>query len=209
MAQNSKSKLGRMTYFLFLILLLLLSTTLFLGKALALDELDTHFETVRGNLLGFYNSELVSHAGILLGFTVGLASLLPSIWKAINSRRGLLRFFGMAILLSLFIIIIYSFGRLLYWSALSATLVGVTRPNVGLANSTIDATSYMRTLSFYCLSSVGNDTSITSVIANTLHPTSFLKGLWMPSVAIIIVPSVLLAVFRPIKKMVQQKKDNK
>lgn len=194
-----RNKLRKMFFFAFLILLITSTAMISSGKAQTVPDVDTHFETVRGSLFGFYNSELISHAGIILGLTVGFVTLFPNFWKAFNHKTKLLRFLGTFLFLFLFVFIIYSFGRLLYWSSLNATLIGVTRKDVGLTNST-DPTSYMNELSDYCLSSVSNSTvkgnvSLTSRIALGLHPNSFIKGLWIPTAIIIIVPSIVNSIF--------------
>jgi len=171
----------RITFYGFLLLLVISTALVFSAKAQTMDPLDTHFENVRGSLFGFYNSELASHAGIILGLTVGFVTLFPNFWKAINHKTKRLRFLGTFLFLFLSVLIIYSFGRLLYWSSLSAALIGTTRENVGLTSSTIDPTSYMCRLGNYCLSLVSNSTvkdnpSWTTIVALGLHPNSFLEG---------------------------------
>jgi hypothetical protein len=103
----------------------------------SIDDVDTYFENVRGQLLGFYGSELVSHAAIILGLIVALPSIFPRAWKALNLRgtslRAFLRYFTRALTVVLIgTLILYTFGRLFFWSAQATSLMVATRTNLGV-----------------------------------------------------------------------------
>lgn len=66
-------------------------------------ELEKYFETVRGQLLSFYNAEVTAHAGIILGLLVALGSIGKDGIKALFSNKK----FSRCLSLFAFIIIIF------------------------------------------------------------------------------------------------------
>jgi hypothetical protein len=135
------------------------------------NELDVYFETVRGQLLGFYGSEIVSHAGIILGLIIALPSLGGLLWKALNLGRRFSRRITRSLVLVFFIILIlYSVGRLIYWSSLGASVALATREKLEATNSVENATSYMPALVNYTRTEFWNDPGFTYQIAKIFYP---------------------------------------
>jgi succinate dehydrogenase hydrophobic anchor subunit len=120
----------------------------------AQTDVDKYFETVRGELIGFYGSEMVSHAAILLGLVVAFPS---TGWRALRSvsyrysyKRGwalFLNFICLFVSVSMMLLIFYFFGRTVVWSFLSSGLVSATPANVGITESNV--TSCMTALADY------------------------------------------------------------
>jgi hypothetical protein len=193
-------------FFVFLTLLIALCFITFTVKAQNEDEVDSLFETARGQLLGVYNSEVVSHAGIILGLIVAFATMAPNVWKAVNHKRKLLRFFGPFLLIFICLLIIYSFGRLFYWSASSGSLMGATRSNIGVTITASNATSCIGALANFTTTRAVEVKSVTSFLARYLHPNNWAL-LLIIGVVISFIPSILIAWYDPLhKKEIQNPK---
>jgi hypothetical protein len=109
--------------FIFLACSIILTAISFVARAQTIDDVDTHFENARGQILGFYSSELMSHAAIILGFIVGLFSLGRYVDNLLRSKKWFVRFIGYFALAVTFLLIAYSIGRLFFWSTLSSSII--------------------------------------------------------------------------------------
>jgi hypothetical protein len=114
----------------------------------ALDG-DEFFETVRGQLLQYYSSEILAHSGIILGLVIGSFALFAG-WESFfgtkdaigknnhkkeendkgnsNGSNVWIRRLAFFLLLGLALsLTLYSVGRLFYWSSLNADILVVQR----------------------------------------------------------------------------------
>ena len=203
--QTQKFKTG---FFIFLAGILIINFISFTGKAQTVDEIDTIFENARGQLLGIYNSEVISHAGIILGLIIALGSTASDIWKGLNSKRKKLRFLAVFAFLLIVLLLIYSVGRLFYWSSCSGALMGVTRSNIGVTINSSNATSCLFALANYTTEMATSDVSITTVLASLLHPNNLIF-LAPTAVTILVVIPALVVYYttRTQKKGINQNKD--
>jgi hypothetical protein len=197
MLGRRKKHRSMILFFVFLTLLVALCSITFIVKAQNVDEIDTLFETARGQLLGVYNSEVVSHAGIILGLIVAFASIAPNLWKALNSKRVILRFLAIFVPLLIIILLFYSVGRLFYWSG--ASVMGATRSNIGVSITASNATSCMGALANFTISRAMNVHSITTYLASFLHPNNW-GLLSLIGGVIIVIPSIIIAWYDPFHK---------
>lgn len=158
---------------LFVVAVLLIVFCLLIVNVKAnVDEVDTYFENVRGQLLAFYGSEIISHAGIILGLVIGLPPVGTLFWKRLHFRNAFLRYFTrMLVLVFVVMVILYSVGRLIYWSSLGASLTQATRTNLGVVVPDSNTTSYMSALTNYGQTQFWNDPSFTGDIARRLYPS--------------------------------------
>lgn len=146
------------------------------------DDVDTHFETVRGELLAFYGSEIVAHVGILLGIIIAFPSVIGGVLKRLNNKmkRSWRAFFLYSsyflVLIFIVFLTLYSVGRIVYYSSFVANLVAVTREKLNLylhANITeLNLTSIMGNLSSYARDAFWhNGASTEGFLAHTFYPT--------------------------------------
>jgi hypothetical protein len=197
---------AKITYsFIFVASLFLVSSIIL--PALAqneVNELDTLFETARGQLLGVYNSEVISHAGIIIGLMVAVASILPNAWKAFTHRKRILRFAGVFLPLLIILALFYSVGRLFFWSALSGALFSATKTNIGVTITSSNATYCMSALANYTISSAMNaPLSITSLIVRAVNSDNLIFFIMIGLVII-----TLISLFTSSKYDPQHKKEN-
>ena len=152
-------KLSTATLFLFVLCGLLIVSA-------AADVYDDYFESVRGQLLAFYGSEVVSHAGIILGLLVGLFSIAKPLWRALQRRsRRLLRFFGVFIPTLIVIGLVFSAGRLVYWSDLGAYLMK-TNITIVVTNNTDLMSNATSNLNLTSWIGILNDNVVNEFIAD-------------------------------------------
>ncbi len=191
-SQNEKT---RQFFCVFLTLLAISGSLMVIAKAETVDEVDTYFESARGQLLAVYSSEVVSHAGIILGLIVALASVIKDSLEAIISNKAKWRAFlgvlGIALILGL---IVYSIGRLLFWSGSSSALIGVTRPGLGVTITNSNITSCMVELNKYAINASMNSGTLTGCMALTLHPNNWI--LWVAAASLAVILAGVVVVFR-------------
>ena len=120
----------------------------------AQTEVDRYFENVRGELFGFYGSELVSHAAILLGLLVAFPSSGWRAFRNVGYREGYKRwwafFFNLVylfIFIAMVLVIFYFVGRAIVWAFVSSRLASATPANLGITESNV--TSSMNALADY------------------------------------------------------------
>lgn len=203
MLGNPKIQTNIICSFFFLAFLIILSSIAFTAKAQSqsLDPIDTVFETARGQLLGVYNSEVVTHAGIILGLIVAFASVAPNAWKAVHNEKKKVRFLGASASVSIVLLFVYSVGRLFYWSALSGTLIGATRSNIGATITSSNATYCLNALSNFTIESAKNaPLTITSFLANSLHPNNWVWLLIVGGAILVISSYAIATLYDPTKQ---------
>jgi len=131
------------------------------------SSIDSHFDDVRGQLIGFYGSQIVSHTGIILGLIIVIPSLGPKLFRLLMSKRFALCLFALLIILLLGTLIVYNTGRLFYWSSLDAYLEHATKQKVEIKlDITItgsNATSCMDALSNYTVISTESGIGLSSI----------------------------------------------
>lgn len=159
---------------LFAILVLLAAIGSVIANVGAEVDVDEYFENVRGQLLQFYTSELISHAAIILGLIVGLPTVGSIIWnwKWLKRRHPFWRHSVRAFVFLITVTsVLFSFGRFVYWSKLGTPLIHVTREDVSdfltESNATsweLNVTSCMSVLSDYAYAKLPKDLSPTSVL---------------------------------------------
>jgi hypothetical protein len=171
-------------YLLAIGFLLLLVLTISAGSA-SVSDVDKHFEDVRGALLGFYNSEIVTHAAIAFGLFVAFPTLLSESLKMGSFRKRFLLFLLLGLTASM---IFYSIGRLFYWSSMGAYVMEVTSTSLGGNITETNVTSFMSLLNEHCMSAFWNDGSITCFFAKAFYPN------WLPGGVTFII-LILVGVF--------------
>jgi hypothetical protein len=124
-----------------------------------------YFETLRGELLGFYNSELISHTGIILGLIVGIASIGPVLWNLVIHKKVICKLIGRFSFGAIIAGICYFVGRFFYWSAMNTILIGATESKMGINANYSDPTSLLFELGEYTVSTTEIGDSTTSAIA--------------------------------------------
>jgi hypothetical protein len=175
------------------------------------DAVDTYFENVRGQLLGFYASEIVSHAAIVLGLVIALPTVggpvLAFLRKRMRARsiETFIEYFSSFLILILIALLtLYSVGRLIYWSGMAASLMQATRTNLGVTITESNVTSCMSALGNYTIERFWNGTGLTSLLAQGFYPqTSAYDSYVLASLCLIGVTFLLAVVrffFSPIKQ---------
>lgn len=180
-------KLSTVTLFLLVVLGLLIFT----AKA---DTVDDAFETARGQLLAFYGSEVVSHTGIILGLLVGLFSIAKLLWSALNHQRQVLRFFGVFIPILVGIGLVFSGGRLVYWSDLGLHLIHSDRTSVGFTVDNSNVTSCIGAFENSAISQYANDPRWFVMFARAIISWDW-WGWWLSVGILLLVPSGLWAFY--------------
>lgn len=122
------------------------------------NPIDQYFETVRGQLLAVYNSEIISHAGIILGLIIALPPIGQIAWRRLRSQRLLARLFAVSVFLLVGMLILYGIGGLFYWSTLAGALMGATRSELGVNITGSNVTSCMHALNSYTEDAFMNST---------------------------------------------------
>lgn len=118
MQKKSKSQRTNAAFFVLALVFIVFVLLIFNVKATdSIDEIDTYFETARGQLLQFYGSEIVSHAAIILGLVVALLSIVRVAWKWLYPRT-IKRFIALFVLVFVLMLVPYSVGRLLTFTIL-------------------------------------------------------------------------------------------
>jgi len=179
-----------LTYFLLCLTMLLIVFAFFVVCVWAsVDEIDTYFENVRGQLLGFYGSEIVSHAAIILGLIIALPSTVSWAFKGLFKTMEQWAFFSYLtysfVLIFIVLLTLYSVGRLFYWSALASSLTALTRESLvtgeGLpVNITeLNVTSCMNAFANYTGYKFWNDQSFTSLLAQIFFPNNINGIFWL------------------------------
>lgn len=172
--QHHRSKKRTLAKVFFIVVFLLVLVVLPSGTAKA-DErtIDDWFNEARGQLLEFQNSELVSHASLILGSFVGLVALV-STWKGFHKNSKLMTFVFWVLLGLTLNVTIYCVGRLFYWSSLSSIAISATPVKVDLfigENMTLaNNTQLISILQSYCMSMSKNDSGITATVTRLLDP---------------------------------------
>jgi hypothetical protein len=155
-------------------LILFFSTACLFSPPCANAELDVdeYFEISRGELLGFYSSEIVSHAALILGFFAAEAAL----WKDLRNdnkssqRRDFLEKLSVCVLAGLILsCTCYSGLKLIYWSGLEAHAIEATPNEVtrvldkNITSSNV--TSWTSLLNEYNIRKLQNEPQIQYVLA--------------------------------------------
>jgi hypothetical protein len=158
--------------------LVIVFSTLVLRVRADVPDVDKYFENVRGELLSFYGSEMVSHAGILLGLIVAFPSTgwraLKRLFTKDSSRRAFyLYFFYSFVLVFTILLTLYIVGRVVFWSTLSTRLTDATTAGLGITES--NANSSMRALIDYANYGVLNSSGFPGVFATWFNPSSYLN----------------------------------
>jgi len=163
---------------------------------------DQSWENVRGELFASYNSEVVSHAAILLGLIVAFPPIGVIAWRRLNDGKKRVSFWGAFIFVSIIFLTLYSFGGLIYWSSMGSSLIIQTRPT----NAT-DVTSFIHIMNANAEANFmnGTKTSLLNSFAGYMRPKFWLEGKvwlipsWIMLIITIVTPSIILAyVWKPI-----------
>jgi hypothetical protein len=189
---------------LFVLAVLLIISCVLIVKVKAtddVDETDTYFESVRGQLLGFYSSEIISHAGIILGLIVGLPSIVKTAWKWLY-RGKIRRFIALFVLPLALILVLYSFGRLIYWSSLSSALTVATRQDLEVTITNSNVTSFMYAFVNYTDKAFRADPSITSELARWFFPsvTNFALAVFFSVTFAVVSYCLISRIYRVLKR---------
>jgi hypothetical protein len=173
------------------VLLMILGFFIVSVKA-GVDEVDTYFETVRGELLAFYGSEIVSHSAIILGLLIGFTQI-GTLWNWLfeHGKRTFWRYFVWSCVFVLILaLIMYSVGRLIYWSELVGYLIHTTRTNMEDVITESNVTSSMLTVSSHIFWKFQNENSPMSKFAYFFYPRNSLC--WFCQVLLVLLGFSLL-----------------
>jgi hypothetical protein len=153
------------------------------------SSIDSHFDQVRGQLIGFYGSQIVSHAGIILGLIIAIATFAPRLFRGLKSKKFAWCFVAFLVILLLGTLIVYTTGRLFYWSSLDAYLEHATRQSVEnklhINITASNATSCMDALSNYTVTSTESSFGLSSISNLTKYPYYILAAISGVEVAIV------------------------
>jgi uncharacterized protein YpmS len=138
-------------------------------------DVDEYFEKSRGELIGFYGSEIVSHVALILGFLVAGAALASRVDDFLNNQKPLLarglifikpsraKRWTFVILLGLILCLVFYAGvRLVFWSAMGAYIIRATPENTKRVMDTnitsSNATSWTPILQDSAIKELANET---------------------------------------------------
>lgn len=179
---------------LIIILIALLFLILSLSFAIAQNDSNnnSYFENVRGQLLSSYNSQIVSHAAIILGLIIAFGTIGKDAIKGIISNRRLFHVLGLESIASIIVLILYESGRLFYWSDASSTLISLNQSallKTGVITNNTDLTAYMYLI---------NNSSVTTVIKDNSTLTTRMGQIFNPNNSFFLIAVVVLLACLPI-----------
>jgi hypothetical protein len=165
------------------------------------NEVEKYFETVRGELLQFYGSEMVSHAAVLLGLVVAFPSIGWRARRKVSYRDGYSRWgtfgfnwFYLFIFVSMVVLVFYFVGRTILWSSLSAQMVSATT-SVGIDGSNLSAS--MGKLADYASNQLNGATWILKIFIIPARATDlFLQISAVLSLLVSLVGSIVITSYR-------------
>ena len=153
-----------------------------------------YFETVRGQLLSAYNSEIVAHSAVVLGLIIAMGAAGKDAINAIRNKKAYIRFWGFTAFAIVIFLILVEVGRVEYWSTASSYAYGLsyTHPPTGYNfSASTDYTTWMAFMNNY--SSFGANKGL-PVILQPFSPNNFylLLGMGLIFAFIVIVFSITI-----------------
>ncbi|MDH5483491.1 MAG: hypothetical protein OEY22_11550 [Candidatus Bathyarchaeota archaeon] len=167
---------GTASLILFLSIACLLLFTICANAELNVDE---YFEKSRGELIGFYGSEIVSHGALVLGFVVAGVTLMSKADDFWNNQKPSVpkRLFFLVFIFLLVLMLcsaFYSGLRVIFWSAMGAYVIDATPDKIwNFLNKNItssNVTSWTPVLQEYAIKEFENETAPHYWLARVLSP---------------------------------------
>jgi uncharacterized Tic20 family protein len=155
------------------------------------SSVDQIFENARGQLLAFYSSEVVSHSAIILGLIVAFPSIGAIAWRRLKDKERLVSFQGVLIFVFIIMLVLYSLGGLIYWSALGAALIGATRSTDSINIISSNVTYCIKAMTDYTNSAFISSTRF-SLNFTSFSPLNFFAWIMRPPIPLIIMAIILL-----------------
>jgi len=188
----------------FLLLLPLIFLTLSISYVRAQNANDVYFESIRGELLSFYGSEIVAHANLIVGLAISSLALIAggkqffkgskegnpkskegadasdtskrSKWKRVDLRTV----FFFLLLGLILVLTIYSLGRLMYWSFLGADVLAIDSNLKGKVGNTT-STALIFELHNLTIKDFENSSSVQYKFARAFFPNLYGLRALIPS----------------------------